>query len=926
MKGLFSNITLRNKLLLSFAFIVLVMAAQGVSFIDRLSSVNQKVSTVVDEVQPALLTSRLLSEELNQASTSLGFYLLSKETQHKDAYLGGLVRLDEIIATLELLPAIRAREDSQQILRNISSDLDSFSAYQTQVIELVEVEGKNIQAMNFASQNINPASRVISQLLTQMILDEEQEDATPERKQILADLNNLRYAWSNLMNEMRLFLAFRAPAARENMSLYRGSMENLLTKVQAWGDDLTFEQTDSLEQFVEQFTTFVNHLEALIKLHESDKWRMDAWMIRNQINPILASISSQVEKLVTQLESASRQATEDVDTIYHNGRYTVLISGLLTFCMLCLLGWALIRNVLRQLGTDPNRLEKIADSIANGNLETDPECDGKPSTGVFASIRLMQGNLREMIESERQAAAINNRVRHALDNVSGNAMITDPDNIIIYINGAANRLLHESEAAIRTEISDFHADTLIGTDSDIFHHDNEAYARMIEELSEARTDDLVIGGLSMRFTYNPVVDEKGVRIGTVIEIIDRTQQVAIEEEVQHVVSCAKAGDLSRRISLEGKDSFFAGLSSTVNDLVENSENIIRDTVCVIGAMARGDLSSRIEADYQGTFGELRNNTNTSIDTITGILDQIKASAQMVASASREIAQGNDNLSSRTEEQAASLQETTDNMEVITQTAQQNTSNAQRANLLSMDARKQAENSGIVSGQAISAMTEITTSSREIADIIGVIDEIAFQTNLLALNAAVEAARAGEQGRGFAVVASEVRNLAGRSATAAREIKELIGNSIIKVEEGSNLVGETGNSLNSIIDTVKQVCDIIAEIARASSEQSESIGQIGKAVSQMGVMTQQNAALVEQAAAASESMSEQAQNLNQLVDFFSTGRKSGNRQTPAGEHRPADRSRGRQDGSQQPSRPAAHGSIDKCSSEGDKRRVTGRYSN
>ncbi|MGB5541090.1 MAG: methyl-accepting chemotaxis protein, partial [Gammaproteobacteria bacterium] len=260
------------------------------------------------------------------------------------------------------------------------------------------------------------------------------------------------------------------------------------------------------------------------------------------------------------------------------------------------------------------------------------------------------------------------------------------------------------------------------------------------------------------------------------------------------------------------------------------------------------------------------------------------------------------------------------------TVRQNADNARQANQLASGARQQAEKGGHVVGNAVSAMGEITASSRKIADIIGVIDEIAFQTNLLALNAAVEAARAGEQGRGFAVVASEVRNLAGRSATAAREIKELIGKSIIKVEEGSNLVGETGNSLNSIIDTVKQVCDIIAEIARASSEQSESIGQIGKAVSQMGVMTQQNAALVEQAAAASESMSEQAQNLNQLVDFFSTGRKSGNRQTSAGEHRPAGRSRGRQDGSQQPSRPAAHGSTDKCSSEGDNRRVTGRYSN
>jgi len=252
------------------------------------------------------------------------------------------------------------------------------------------------------------------------------------------------------------------------------------------------------------------------------------------------------------------------------------------------------------------------------------------------------------------------------------------------------------------------------------------------------------------------------------------------------------------------------------------------------------------------------------------MDEINNSATSVLSSSHEIAQGNTDLSQRTEQQASSLEETASSMEEMTSTVRQNADNARQANQLAAGTREQAEQGGKVVSQAVTAMTGITESSNKIAAIIGVIDEIAFQTNLLALNAAVEAARAGEQGRGFAVVASEVRNLAGRSATAAKEIKELIEDSVVKVEQGSKLVDASGQTLEEIMTSVKKVSDIIAEIAAASMEQSEGIEQVNKAISQMDEMTQQNAALVEEAAAASESMGEQAGNLNEMVGFFKTG--------------------------------------------------------
>jgi methyl-accepting chemotaxis protein len=239
----------------------------------------------------------------------------------------------------------------------------------------------------------------------------------------------------------------------------------------------------------------------------------------------------------------------------------------------------------------------------------------------------------------------------------------------------------------------------------------------------------------------------------------------------------------------------------------------------------------------------------------------------VLSGAEEISQGTLDLQERTEQQSSSLQQTASSMEEMTQTVKQNADNAGQANQLATAARDQAEKGGAVVGMAVDAMAKINDASKRIADIIGVIDEIAFQTNLLALNAAVEAARAGEQGRGFAVVATEVRSLAGRSATAAKEIKELIQDSVRKVVDGSKLVTQSGQTLGQIVTSVKKVSDIVAEIAAASREQSAGIEQVNQAVMQMDEMTQQNAALVEQATAASQSMAEQARRLAALMERY-----------------------------------------------------------
>ncbi|MBC7984438.1 MAG: HAMP domain-containing protein [Candidatus Obscuribacterales bacterium] len=290
---------------------------------------------------------------------------------------------------------------------------------------------------------------------------------------------------------------------------------------------------------------------------------------------------------------------------------------------------------------------------------------------------------------------------------------------------------------------------------------------------------------------------------------------------------------------------------------------------VADRIASGQLDNEIEVKSSDELGHLLTSLRTMDAKLVEIVSSARGTADAVGNAARELSQGNDDLSSRTQEQASALEETASSMEEMTATVKQNADNARQANQLAAGAREQAERGGTVVHRAISAMGEINSSSKKIADIIGVIDEIAFQTNLLALNAAVEAARAGEQGRGFAVVATEVRNLAQRSASAAKEIKDLIKDSVDKVKAGSELVDESGKTLAEIMESVKKVTDIVAEIAAASEEQSAGIEQVNNAVAQMDGVTQQNAALVEEASAASKAMQQQADKLVHQISYFRT---------------------------------------------------------
>ena len=300
---------------------------------------------------------------------------------------------------------------------------------------------------------------------------------------------------------------------------------------------------------------------------------------------------------------------------------------------------------------------------------------------------------------------------------------------------------------------------------------------------------------------------------------------------------------------------------------------IRDPLVQADALAariaKGDLSADITTTREDEFGSLLRSLKAMNDSLGQMVYQVRESTDSITTGSAEIATGNNDLAQRTEQTSSDLQSTASSMEELTQTVQQSADNARQASSLASDASDVAERGGMVVKQVVHTMEEINSSSRKISDIIGVIDGIAFQTNILALNAAVEAARAGEQGRGFAVVASEVRSLAQRSAEAAKEIKTLIGTSVEKVESGTRLVSDAGETMNDIVQSVRKVADVISEITATSAEQSAGIASVNQAIAKLDQMTQQNAALVEQSAAAAESLREQSGQLSAAVAVFKT---------------------------------------------------------
>jgi len=507
-------------------------------------------------------------------------------------------------------------------------------------------------------------------------------------------------------------------------------------------------------------------------------------------------------------------------------------------------------------------------TIAIGGLAAGRQDVVIPALEAQDEVGDIARSLVEIHETGTRAA----RIQAALDNVSSPVILVDNDHKVLYANHAWCRHFDPLAGAISKDIPGFPSGELSGVNFDSLHNQNGLRQSALSGLIGQSDVTMEAGGQTIDLTANPVLNQSGDRLGTVIEADDRTSQLAIESEVAGLVSSAVAGDFTQRLETKGKDGFMLALSQGVNELVTTVQTGLDEVVKVQSAMSQGDLKQRMVNNYQGAFDRVKQDSNATAEKLGSIVGDILETASNVQGGAGEIAEGSNDLAGRTEQQASSLEETAAAMEELTATVRQNADNAQQANQLASAARDMADKGGEVVSEAVDAMGTIEGSSSKITEIVNMIDEIAFQTNLLALNAAVEAARAGEAGKGFAVVAQEVRSLAQRSAEASKEISDLIANSSKEVAQGVGLVNQTGETLSELVDSIKKVADIVAEIASASGEQANGLDEVNTAVSNMDEMTQQNAALVEETTAAATSMTSQADELVSLVQFFDTGKE------------------------------------------------------
>ncbi|MCC6709019.1 MAG: HAMP domain-containing protein [Gammaproteobacteria bacterium] len=589
-------------------------------------------------------------------------------------------------------------------------------------------------------------------------------------------------------------------------------------------------------------------------------------------------------------EIDSEEALAAVSQQQHAALLCAAITGLLIAGFALLLASGIARRV--------RGAAAIADNIAHGNFENTIKVDSRDEVGeLLGALERMQSVLFVQIMAEKEeaqrmsaeasvqkeqalrageeagrqkdaaeqlAASVQKekeeaaRLNQALESAGTAIVLLDLEGVVSYANPRMHSLAGQHPQALVRKGAHLDFAALCARAPDL----KKLVSGQQHAEVEVRFERSVFGVAS-----NPVNNLEGRHAGYVLEWTDLSEQRHAEDAIKTLLTAANAGQLDDRIEARGFSGFTGWIAESMNGLLDTVSVPIKETNKVMQAVAAGDLTRDIAGQYQGEFARLAEAVNTCIDNLRSTIAGIQASIGRVAGNAQEIATGNGELSRRTEDQALSLQRTASAMEELTSTVTANAENAGQARSITEATSDRAATGSTVVAQAVTSMGDIQHSSNKIADIIGVIDEIAFQTNLLALNAAVEAARAGEQGRGFAVVASEVRALAQRSAGAAKEIKILIKDSVTQVNGGAQLVDESGNRFQTIVKDITNLSTIISEMAGAANEQAAGLSEINGAVIGLDTITQQNTALVEEIAAASEALRNDAMEMQKQVAFF-----------------------------------------------------------
>ncbi|MFO1264508.1 MAG: methyl-accepting chemotaxis protein [Rhodoferax sp.] len=470
--------------------------------------------------------------------------------------------------------------------------------------------------------------------------------------------------------------------------------------------------------------------------------------------------------------------------------------------------------------------------------------------GQKARVSAAMDQVQAAMRAAAEAAAFNERIRLSLDSLPVAVTVSNVDAALVHATPAAKDILRIVGGA------GFDTDKFYGSKLSSLFRDAEAASRFDQAMRTGATVDMEFNGHVLRLLARPVTNLKGESIGRITQWFDRTQDIAQEKELDRVVDAATHGDFGQRLGLDGKSGFFLQISQGMNTLLEVSEQGLEDVARVMLAVSQGDLTQRIDRNYEGLFGQVKDSVNTTSEALARVITEVRAAADALTGAANQVSATAQSLSQAASEQAASVEETTSQIDTMSASITQNSDNARVTDGMATKTSKEAAEGGQSVSQTVQAM-------KQIASKIGIVDDIAYQTNLLALNAAIEAARAGEHGKGFAVVAAEVRKLAERSQEAAKEIGDLASSSV-------NMAERAGKLLDEIVPSIQKTSELVQEIAAASSEQSESVVQIGGAMGQLSKATQQNASASEELAATSEEMSGQAEQLQQSMAFFQLG--------------------------------------------------------
>ena len=510
----------------------------------------------------------------------------------------------------------------------------------------------------------------------------------------------------------------------------------------------------------------------------------------------------------------------------------------------------------------------VVGEFGRGNYEAPLEQLPGKKAFINDTIETVRGLLRQAAE----AASENLRIRLALDNVPSAVMIATNDGVIRYANHSVLGLLKKIEPDLRTVLPNFSAEPskIIGANFDIFHKNPAHQRNIVAGLTKSHSAQWKFGGRTIRLTASPINDSQGARAGAVLEWIDRTAEVAAEEDVTTVVQAASRGDFSRRVDVAHSEGFFKMLGDHMNGLLGTTESTLNEVSAAVNRVAEGDLTRQLDGNFEGIFAQLQNDVNRMSEQLVRTISDVNGAAEALTAAAGQVSSTSQSLSQSASEQAASVEETTASLQQMAASVKQNSDNANVTDGMATKAAKEAVEGGDAVNRTVSAMKSIATK-------ISIIDDIAYQTNLLALNAAIEAARAGEHGKGFAVVAAEVRKLAERSQVAAQEIGQLAGSSV-------QLAEHAGAVLTQMAPTINKTSELVQEISAASGEQASGVNQITSAMGHLNSATQQNASASEQLSATAEELSGQAAQLQDMMAFFklANGASSGQQRQASGQ--------------------------------------------